>query len=571
MDSVANGTAAAPRISVIDTRLAADVMRELSHDRTLGSTTFVRAAFRANPARTSPIVWLEDPLPSPLGQFAALSLADLLTLADRLAVGYQHFNVRVGDVVAVYLKDEAAYLIHFLAITGLGAIPAFLNRRLPASSAVDFAGFVRATRLVCDREAAPALVAAGRQPTEMVDADALWAMTAEAAPKQERRPFRHDDLDPVLITHSSGTTGRPKAVVFQNGPLCFGPRARLASGGMGDERILCALPMSHNAGIAFPMMALMSGTPLFIMNNQVGEALRYPIERFRPTKVVGFAQTFSDLATRDLTGWDLRSVRFWSSTGDSAHEAHVQRLLGTTNARRRAEDAAAFIDNLGSSELAFALFQVVLRSGDVGTARCVGRPLPFVDAAVLDQDGEVLPNGRPGLLGIKSPTLSGGYWNDSNLTVRSRKRGYWLTGDVVIRREDGGYLHLDRAVDTVLAKGGPLYTLPVEERLLMYGAEIQDCAVFAVTRTGGDQVPAAVLKVSDPDTRSATQWLDTLNTHLATHELAPLAAVVLARTADDLPLGPTGKVLKRKLRERASDLFGAERPGIAIHPSLREV
>jgi acyl-coenzyme A synthetase/AMP-(fatty) acid ligase len=165
------------------------------------------------------------------------------------------------------------------------------------------------------------------------------------------------------------------------------------------------------------------------------------------------------------------------------------------------------------------------------------------------------------LLGIKSPTLCGGYWNDSARTFQSRKRGFWLTGDVVIRRRDGEFVHLDRQVDTVSAARGPIYTLPLEERVLLHSADILDCSVIGVATAGGEQ-PVAVLKLQRP-AASPGPWLTALNADLAQHGHAPLAGVAIARSADEFPLGPTGKVLKRRLRELAPTLFDATNPAAA--------
>jgi len=463
--------------------------------------------------------------------------------------------------------QEVNYLVHFLALTSLGAVPAQLNRRLRPETAAEFVSFIRAKMLVCDRDAATELGGHDLGAARRVAPEELFR--DEHKPLPPRYPYEHADDDPVLSTHSSGTTGFPKAVVFQNAPLLFGPRARLAAaGGDLDERILSTIPMSHNAGIAFPLLALLGGTPLLIMSSQTGEPVLRHIEAFRATKVVGFAQTFSDLAGRELSRWDLSSVQFWSSTADSVHEAHIRRLLGAGGGRAATATPSSFIDNLGSSELAFALFRKVFTAADRDYARCVGRPMSFVGAAVLGPDGDPLGDGEIGLLGIKSPTLCAGYWNDSGRTYLSRKRGYWLTGDVVIRQENGEFLHLDRQVDAIASAHGPVHTLPIEERVLLHSPEILDCSVVGAKLAGGGELPVAVLKLRSEGAAPPAHWLEALNADLERHGQPILAGVALARSADELPLGPTGKVLKRRLRELQATLFSAANPAASMIPAL---
>jgi len=543
---------------IVDTRLDHDAQSQIASRPDLGAANALREAALRNPLRDAPMIWLEEPFETPSGRCAHLSLRELVSHADSVARGYHEIGVVERDVVALYMRQEINYLVHFLALTSLGAVPALLNRRLAGATAAEFVSFIRARIVVCDdsadRELAGHGVVARRVGPEQMFRDA-------SAPLPPRYPYPHADDDPVLITHSSGTTGFPKAVVFQNAPLLFGPRARLAASAELDERILCTIPMSHNAGIAFPLLALLGGSPLLIMTSQVGEPVLRHIEAFRPTKVVGFAQTFSDLAARDLGRWDVASVRYWSSTADSVHEAHIRRLLG-------AVEGAQFIDNLGSSELAFALFRKVFAAADRDFARCVGRPMSFVTTAVLSPDGDPLPDGNAGLLGVKSPTLCAGYWNDSARTYQARKSGYWLTGDVVIRQPSGEFLHLDRQVDTVRSAQGPVHTLPIEERLLLHSAEISDCSVVAAQRNGGGELPVAVLKLQRPDGAAPGRWLEALNADLTRHGHSPLAGVAIARTAAEFPLGPTGKVLKRRLRELQPTLFSPTNPAAAVTPAL---
>jgi len=135
--------------------------------------------------------------------------------------------------------------------------------------------------------------------------------------------------------------------------------------------------------------------------------------------------------------------------------------------------------------------------------RCIGRPHRFVEIAVLDPDGNELPPGAVGQLGVRSPTLAPGYWNDSVTTYRARLGGYYLTGDVVYRDPEGYYYHLDRLVDSVDLGGGEwLYTAMSEERILAANPDVRDCTVVASRGPDGSVATEVLLLLrlnADPE------------------------------------------------------------------------
>ena len=154
-------------------------------------------------------------------------------------------------------------------------------------------------------------------------------------------------------------------------------------------------------------------------------------------------------------------MQVWFNTGDAAHEAHIRALvphgshqtIGQDLQRRRV-DGSVFVDGLGSSEAGYSVFHNRHTKDTSAYSRCVGKPISFAEAAVLAEDGTPLPPGRIGRLGLKSPTLTPGYWNDSLTWNRMRLGGYWLTGDLAHQDEEGNFYHLDRAPDAIRTRAG---------------------------------------------------------------------------------------------------------------------
>lgn len=541
--------AAAP----LPTRHARNVA--LAADPALGCGNFLAAAIRIADDASTPKIWLDEPFYADDGtRFDALSLRDLDDLARACAAGYAAAGVKPRDPVAVSLPDGLAYLVHFLALTSLGAIAVLVNPAMKPEIAAGFVARVGAVGLFAD-DARLTAIGAHLVPGALGFAIARFAPVAGEAPLPANYPFVHAPEDPVLLCHSSGTTGIPKAVTFQHHAFFHGVRFRLGED-VPARRLLSALPHSHSAGIAFPMLALLRDEPVLLVRGDDPKRVFAAIARFGATTVVAFAHTFVELSQTDATPYDLASVRAWVNTGDAAHTTHIDRLVALGG-----PEGSVFVDGLGSSEMGFSLFQIVHAKGTRHPARAVGKALPFVDAQVLGEHGELLGPNVVGRLGVRSPTLTCGYWNDSVLSFRARLGGYWLTGDLVSRDEDGVFFHVDRTTDAIKTRDGVVHSLLTEELLQRSCAAIVDvCVVGArgahgVDATNGSaaygfEIPVALVRPKDGDDRSESAWLAELNAALAAHALPPLGAVLLPSSWGDVPTGPTGKVLKRQLRER---------------------
>jgi acyl-CoA synthetase (AMP-forming)/AMP-acid ligase II len=475
------------------------------------------------------------------------------------AAALHGLGVRPRDPVAVYVTTAADNILSFLALARLGAIPALVNPNLDGEKAALYISRLKAAGLIADaahREALGDRDFGAPLPAGVMDPGSA------ADPGDAPAAYAHWSGDPVAITHSSGTTGMPKAVVHSHASLYAAIRHRLSLPlAQGADRILSALPSPHAATLIAVNQALSSDAEIAHLSSQTGPAVLDAIERWRPHGVFGFATTWADLARRDLAARRLDSVCLWWNTGDCAHEAHIRRLVAAgsrvvaTVGGRVRKPGSVFIDGLGSTEMGHSHF-FITHSPDTGRYnRCVGRPHSFVDCEVLDPEGRVLGPGEVGELGTKSPTLALGYWNDSATTYRTRVRGYFLTGDLMYRDEEGYYYHMDRAVDSVdLGGGRRLYTAKSEEQVLAVCPEVLDCTVVAV-RDGDRVVTDVLLQLTQGADRERDRTKEV--TAALDAEAAATVRSVLVVEDDSIPLGPTGKVRKFLLRQRHLDARGA--------------
>ena len=544
-------------------------------DPDLGAGNFLDKAVAANPHRSVPFVFSHHLDHQGEVVLKGHSLEDLVRLRDRNAAWYYANGVRPGDPVGVVTAEGLPPLIHFLALTALGAIPALVNDAMRPDIMVRYLDHVGVVGVVADDPTRLALAyrsGEARRPRFVALTSEVEAADPARAALPEDYPQHHDAGDIVALIHSSGTTGIPKSTMLGHRQFWEGKQPRMVRfPAQPDDRLMCLMPHSHAGGLSYFLTAVLLGLPIVTMGDWRRAVVEPVMEAFQPTMLASFPRTFVELATGDLPTAGAAKVHSWFNTGDSAHHGHIRRLvqLGERPAglikpwllpREAAEEAALpgsqFIDGLGSSEMGMANFGQVTTPETSRNDRCVGRPLEYVQAAALDEYGEELPPGTVGLLGVKTPSRTPGYWNDPRLTASFELNGWWLTGDVAHRDSEGSFYHLDRTVDVIDTDTGPVYSLPLEEVLIADCADlVLDCSVIGVPSEQGAR-PVAVVQLQ-AEARDATTGtvLGRANKELANAGLDQLAAVVIVRSPDDVPLGPTGKVLKRELRTRHAGLL----------------
>ncbi|MFE2377098.1 class I adenylate-forming enzyme family protein [Streptomyces sp. NPDC059398] len=546
------------------TLLDADARRKLAGLPGLGGGNVWHTAARLSPWPDLPAVVADRPLVNADGELQSeFSLRQLDELSRVWSAWYLDQGVRPRDRVAVYLSDSFEDQLHLAALAQIGAIALVINGRMEADTALRLMARTGPVGLYTDETHRGAL--AGRERT----AGVRWTRTrADAAvlghctlPDAAR--FHHAPDDPVMLCHSSGTTGDPKPVIHAHWQSVAGVCHRLTGHAEPPTSVLLsAAPHSHAGATAFTFYALLAGLPLIAVDDPSGPGVARAVRTHRPTTVLAFNQTHSALATMELDPADFASVAYWINMGDAAHDAHIRRLIRLGHHRVDGELVAGsgFGDGLGSSELGWAALRRTITAQTPPSPRLLGRPEECAEVVVLREDGAAAAPGEVGMLGVRSETVAPGYWNDHDTNYRSRLAGYWLSGDLAYRTADGDFYHADRIVDAIHTPGGTGYSVLMEETLLLQLPEVADCAVVA-GGAGGVTLPVALVRLrgeADPG-----DLLRRANKALADIGQPPLALLETARDASDIPVGSTGKVLKRLLRERYGDLRGH----IETHPT----
>lgn len=532
------------------------IAAQLRDDPDFGAGNFI-FKLGEGPAYGCPTVHLDEAVPLATGEIPQqLTVPDIRHFGEVIASWYVRHGVQAKDPVGLWFDDSILYFLHYVALTRIGAIPVFVNGSLAPATTVDFIRRVGAKITVTNAYRIDVLQAAAQQavPFELVDVDAIDLQGAI-----DLRPFEHAPNDPVLIGHSSGTTGTPKAVRFDHQGFIFGVKKEISR--MVGRRIMTALPHSHASAISILMSALIRGCAVKVQTRKDPLDLRQAIEKFQPDLFCSFPQVYVELCRHDLENWRLDSIQYWLSTGDANHEAHIKRLMSVGSHFHEGTwiPGSRFIDNLGASELGFAAFRNVHRPGQdkLRFNRCIGRPFSWVDAEVLDPHGNPLKAGEVGQLGIIAGSVTPGYWNDSLLSEKNRLRGYWLTGDLVFKDQVGQFFHVDRTSDALKTREGMLYSCQAEELIIKHCPEIFDCAIVGVADplgVEGQVLPVATVDV--PEDADGDALLAKINEILAKHKLPSISKMIIEESHHDT--GVTGKKLKRVMRTRLSEATAAQ-------------
>jgi long-chain acyl-CoA synthetase len=566
-------------------RSAARRLRLALHPR-LGTGNFFWHVCRIASDLDHPVLY-HLPTAAERADIKPYTLRELRTMVLRCVNWYQSRGVRPGTRVGVYTADGLLGLVQHIAITSLGGATVLANPKMAPDVAAHYFRRTETAMVIGDTELVWACQHAwpggnggangdggtnrdggthgdggGSGPVAFGDARAMSVDGKPASLDTVR--YRHRPADLILVSHSSGTTGVPKPASFTHKGFFVGKRERLWNfPSHRTDRLLTGLPHSHSAGISYLSLVLMLGLPTLMIDDRSGAAMAKAMNEFLPTIVLGFPLSLAELPIPELSAAAVGTVHTWIGMGDASHERHIRPLVALG---RRPEptgggpSGSVYIDGFGSSEMGMVLFKAVHTAASSTYGRLVGKPVAVVrKAAVLDEAGNELPTGQAGLLGVRTPSVTPGYVNDPELTDNARRSGYFLTGDVVRRDERGNFYQLDRTPDVITTADGPAYSLPMEEVVLTATLAL-DAAVFAVDdpSTPGKSRPAGVVLFDDEEPRPGPEEiLARCNGALAERGLTELAALIVATDRTDLPVGVTGKVLKRVLRDRHRRLLSA--------------
>ena len=474
-------------------------------------------------------------------------------LATRFAHALIDCGIRPGDRVAILSRNCWQFAVAAYAAARAGAILVPLNFVLtpgeisPLLATAEPKVMLAQTDLVATAEAAVAQSGTSVDTLVEITADLATAPTCHwlpfeellaTAPTGELEPTLTPD-DPVRIMFTSGTESRPKGAVHSSRSLSAEYLSAALEGGMtGDDIELHALPLYHCAQLdCFLGPDIMLGATSILLPAPDPQAVLRAIAEHRVTKFFAPPTVWiSLLRSPDFDSTDLTSLTK-GYYGAAAMPVEVLREIQQRLPRLR------LWNFYGQTELA-PVATILPPHEQLSHAGSAGRPVLHVETRIVNRAGEPLPVGEVGEIVHRSPQLALGYWNAPEQTQEAFRNGWFHSGDLGVFDDEGRIRVVDRSKDMINTGGENVASREVEEALYEHAA-IAECAVFATPHPKWvETVTAAVVLAA-----GETITLDEIRAHVR-QRLASFKAPTAVHVVETLPKNPSGKILKRELRER---------------------
>jgi 2-furoate---CoA ligase len=337
-----------------------------------------------------------------------------------------------------------------------------------------------------------------------------------------------DERETSLILYTSGTTGRPKGVPRSHrADRAGGISQALQHGYRFGDRTLGVMPLYHTMGIhSLVAMHVVGGCFVSQARWDAGDALRL-IEQERITSLYLAPTLYYDLVHHPaLADHDVSSVETLAYAGAAMTSALVEQCVQAFRPR-------LFVNHYGSTEI----YTFSVHRDQAAKPGCAGRASMSARLR-LDEAGEILCH-------MSSDEAFGGYWNRPDADEQAIRDGWYHTGDVGQLDEDGDLWILGRVDDMIISGGENVHPLEVEDVLARHPGVAEVAVVGAPDDRLGQRVVAVVVAEGEISAEELDEWC------LASPSLARFKRPREYRFVPELPKSPSGKILRRLLREES--------------------
>jgi long-chain acyl-CoA synthetase len=472
----------------------------------------------------------------------ALTYAELEHASGQVAALLRDAGVRAGDRAALMMPNVLAYPLLFYGSLAAGAVVVPMNPLLKSREVAHYLGDSGASVIfawdTAADEAAKGAADTGAQVIRVAEPDAQTLLG-------DRQPLldwadRNDDDDAVVL-YTSGTTGRPKGAELTHANLYRNAEVTATTllTASPEDVVMGCLPLFHCFGLTCGLnAAVIGGACLSLLPRFDPGAVLEMIGREKVTIFEGVPTMYSAMLHHPAhAAADVSSLRLCVS-GGAALPVEVLRGFEETF-------GCVILEGYGLSETSpvasFNHPDRVRKPGSIGT------PIAGVQMRVVDGSGATLPAGEVGEIAIRGHNVMKGYWGKPEATTEAIPDGWFRTGDLGRTDEDGYFFIVDRKKELIIRGGYNVYPREIEEALHEHPA-VAEVAVVGIPHDSlGEEVGAAV--ALKPGASATPDELKAF----AKERVAAYKYPRHVWLVDQLPKGPTGKVLRREVRPPAQD------------------
>lgn len=493
----------------------------------------------------------------------SLSYDETMLRARVFAEGLRSsFGVRAGERVAIIGRNSLEWMLAFIGSTWVGAIAVAMNALWQqqellyglknSGSVVVVADGPRLERLghPSDLDVLRGVVVVGPGTCSLAVPLKRWSELVPPGPVSEPDPLASPGADAAaIIMYTSGSTGKPKGVVLTHrnaaSNLAYSRVRALAIQGSGAAvpGTLINVPLFHVMGMFTGwLQGFGVGRKHVILERwNADEACRL-IEKHALTQFIGVPTQSLDLVSCEE--FKTRDMSKLVSIGGGGAPPIAKMLTDIAASGRTAWNGFGLTETSGGI-ISIGGEDLRLRP------RSCGKPIPVMDVAIVSDTGEELPPGVPGELVARGPYIFKEYWNDAKATADAFFPGGWFrTGDLASRDEDGFITILDRIKD-VIVRGGENISCPEVEDAVYRHPSVAEAVVFGVPHPRlGEEVAVVVTLKNGARTLGRAELTDMMSSQLAKFKVP---SRVFLWPGTTLPRGGTGKTPKREIKKAILD------------------
>jgi acyl-CoA synthetase (AMP-forming)/AMP-acid ligase II len=472
-----------------------------------------------------------------------LSYGALNERVNRLAHALAARGVIRGDRIALLSENRIEYVEVELAAAKLGAMVACQNWRQSDAELTHCIGLAEPSIALASERHAPTLERLGCAAPIMALGEEYEAMLA-AAPEREP-PILAQPEDGLVILYTSGTTGLPKGAVISHRAMIARCMISRLDGSLYPEHpTICWAPFFHMAATDPAMGMLISGGRIIVQDGFDAGTIVETIGREAIGALMLMPATIDRLiAELQRSGIRPKPIQVIGSMADLVPRAQLAEITTLLQAPYRNTFGAT---ETGSPPASRGRIPI-----GVVPERLSKEQSSFCEVRLVDLDDREVPDGEPGELAIRGPSLFSGYWRNPEANATDFRNGWFHMGDIFHRNPDGTLDFVDRRKYLIKSGGENIYPAEIE-RCLLASPRILDAAVVRQPDARWGEVPVAFVAPAD-STLTAEDVIALCRGQIASYKL-PKSVRFLAEA--ELPRSTTGKIMRHELEARLAVMEG---------------